>query len=61
MFLVKSLIIHKLTLFSHINLIEGQYKLNQIAAKTRLVTKLKKVEKTMTLYFILEICMLKLH
>ena len=31
---------------SHINLIEGQYKLNQIAAsKTRLVTKLKKVEK----------------
>lgn len=30
---------------SHINLIEGQYKLNQIAAsKTRLVTKLKKVE-----------------
>jgi len=27
---------------SHINLIEGQYKLNQIAAKTRLVTKLKK-------------------
>jgi len=30
---------------SHINLIEGQYKLNQIgASKTRLVTKLKKVE-----------------
>ena len=30
---------------SHINLIEGQYKLNQIAAsKSRLVTKLKKVE-----------------
>jgi len=30
---------------SHINLIEGQYKLNQIAAsKTRLVTKLKKWE-----------------
>jgi cellulose biosynthesis protein BcsQ len=31
---------------SHINLIEGQYKLNQIgASKTRLVTKLKKVEE----------------
>ncbi|MEB3882865.1 AAA family ATPase [Lyngbya sp. CCY1209] len=30
---------------SHINLIEGQYKLNQIgASKTRLVTKLKRVE-----------------
>ncbi|MBE9038769.1 AAA family ATPase [aff. Roholtiella sp. LEGE 12411] len=30
---------------AHINLIEGQYKLNQIdASKTRLVTKLKKVE-----------------
>jgi len=30
---------------SHINLIEGQYKLNQIgASKTRLITKLKKVE-----------------
>ncbi|MBC1218449.1 AAA family ATPase, partial [Nostoc sp. UCD120] len=31
---------------AHINLIEGQYKLNQIdASKTRLVTKLKKVEQ----------------
>ncbi|YAF94280.1 MAG: AAA family ATPase [Nodularia sp. CChRGM 3473] len=31
---------------AHINLIEGQYKLNQIdASKTRLVTKLKKVEE----------------
>lgn len=30
---------------SHINLIEGQYKLNQIGAlKTRLITKLKKIE-----------------